>query len=132
MHNKVKNYFRKGVEKMPEGGAILIFMIVAVGFVAVTLALTLLVQPRLKNKVKEEPYECGPPTIGPTWVRFKTQYFIYALLFVIFDVETIFLYPWAVAFNKLGLFAFIEMIIFIFILVVGLGYAWKEGALEWK
>lgn len=117
---------------MPEGGAILIFMIVAVGFVAVTLALTLLVQPRLKNKVKEEPYECGPPTIGPTWVRFKTQYFIYALLFVIFDVETIFLYPWAVAFNKLGLFAFIEMIIFIFILVVGLGYAWKEGALEWK
>ncbi|MEG6616785.1 NADH-quinone oxidoreductase subunit A [Peptococcaceae bacterium 1198_IL3148] len=117
---------------MPEGGAILLFLMVAVGFTVVTLVLSSSVSPRLKNKVKEEPYECGPPTIGPTWVRFKVQYFIYALLFVIFDVETVFLYPWAVAFNKLGLFAFIEMIIFICILVVGLWYAWKEGALEWK
>ncbi|MCL2338159.1 MAG: NADH-quinone oxidoreductase subunit A, partial [Firmicutes bacterium] len=67
-----------------------------------------------------------------TWVQFRTSYFLYALLFVIFDVETIFLYPWAIIFKSMWFFAFIEMIIFIFILIVGLWYAWKEGALEWQ
>ncbi|HHW43089.1 NADH-quinone oxidoreductase subunit A [Desulfofundulus thermobenzoicus] len=96
------------------------------------LATSFLIHPRRALGAKYEPYECGVDTIGPTWVQFKTSYFLYALLFVIFDVETIYLYPWAVKFQSLGLFAFIEMIIFIFILVVGLWYAWKEGALEWK
>ncbi|MBM7854366.1 NADH-quinone oxidoreductase subunit A [Desulfohalotomaculum tongense] len=117
---------------LPEGGVILIFLIVGVVFGAGGLAASFLIHPRRKNAVKEEPYECGPPTQGPTWVRFRAQYFVYALLFVIFDVETIYLYPWAVKFNSLGLFAFIEMIIFLFILVVGLWYAWKKGALEWR
>ncbi|MGB9803254.1 MAG: NADH-quinone oxidoreductase subunit A [Desulfofundulus sp.] len=91
-----------------------------------------LIHPRRYQGQKYEPYECGVDTIGPTWVQFKTSYFLYALLFVIFDVETVYLYPWAVKFQRLGLFAFIEMIIFLFILIVGLWYAWKEGALEWK
>lgn len=108
-----------------------IFLIVGIIFGAGGLATSFLIHPRSKNKLKLETYECGVPTQGPTWVQFKTQYFVYALLFVIFDVETVFLYPWAVKFMSLGLFAFIEMIIFIFILVAGLWYAWKEGALEW-
>ncbi|MGI9951065.1 NADH-quinone oxidoreductase subunit A [Moorellaceae bacterium AZ2] len=81
---------------------------------------------------KEETYECGLETQGPTWVQFKISYFLYALIFLLFDVETVFLYPWAVKFKVLGWFAFIEMIIFIAILVLGLWYAWKEGALEWR
>lgn len=76
-------------------------------------------------------YECGVDTKGRTWVRFRVNYFLYALVFLAFDVETIFLFPWAVQFQKFGLFAFIEMIIFIAILVLGLWYAWKEGALKW-
>ncbi len=114
------------------GGAIFIFLAVGVIFGAGGIITSFLIHPRRKSAVKEEAYECGPPTQGHAWVQFKIQYFIYALLFVIFDVETIYLYPWAVKFNSLGLFAFIEMIIFIFILVIGLWYAWKEGALEWK
>lgn len=91
-----------------------------------------------RSKPKADPlhekyttYECGVDTVGKTWIRFKVNYFLYALVFLVFDVETIFLYPWAVKFQALGLFAFIEMIIFIAILLVGLWYAWKEGALEW-
>ncbi|MBE3573555.1 MAG: NADH-quinone oxidoreductase subunit A [Moorella humiferrea] len=76
-------------------------------------------------------YECGLETQGPTWVQFKVSYFLYALVFLLFDVETVFLYPWAVRFQMLGLFAFVEMLIFIAILVIGLWYAWKEGALKW-
>jgi len=95
------------------------------------IIISFIIHPRRATKEKATTYECGMETIGPTWVQFKTSYFLYALIFVIFDVETVYLYPWAVKFMSLGLFAFIEMIIFLFILVVGLWYAWKEGALEW-
>jgi len=113
-------------------GAVFIFALMGLVIGVGGVGISLLLSPRRKNAAKGEIYECGMETIGPTWVQFKTSYFLYALLFVIFDVETVFLYPWAVKFQTLGLFAFIEMIIFIFILVVGLWYAWKEGALEWK
>ncbi|HWI54697.1 MAG TPA: NADH-quinone oxidoreductase subunit A [Desulfobacteria bacterium] len=76
-------------------------------------------------------YECGLETQGDTWIQFKLSYFMYALVFVAFDVETIFLYPWAIKFQSLGLFAIVEMFIFITILLLGYWYAWKEGALEW-
>lgn len=115
-----------------DGTAIAIFLMVGIVFGAGGIVTSFLFHPRRARHMKEETYECGVETIGPTWVQFKTGYFLYALLFVIFDVETIYLYPWAVKFQKLGLFAFVEMIIFIFILIVGLWYAWKEGALEWK
>lgn len=90
-----------------------------------------LLSPRKPNAIKETVYECGVETEGETWVQFKVQYYIYALIFVVFDVETVFLYTWAAAYNRLGLFALVQMTIFLIILLDGLGYAWKKGALEW-
>jgi len=89
---------------------------------------------RVKTTPTQEkllPYECGVDPKGSGWMRFRVNYFLYALVFLAFDVETIFLYPWAVKFQSLGIFAFVEMIIFIAILALGLWYAWKEGALQW-
>ena len=77
-------------------------------------------------------YESGMEPIGGAWIQFNIRYYMFALVFVIFDVETVFLYPWAVAFNRLGLLAFIEALVFIAILVVALVYAWRKGALEWS
>jgi NADH:ubiquinone oxidoreductase subunit 3 (subunit A) len=88
-------------------------------------------RPRRPNKVKTETYECGIETIGDSWVQFKVQYYLYALVFLIFDIETIFLFPWAVAYKQLSLFALLEMVIFIVLLAVALIYAWRKGALEW-
>lgn len=117
---------------MSDWVGVFIFLLVGIVFGAGGIITSFIIHPRSRSRQKFEAYECGIPTIGPTWVQFRTSYFLYALLFVIFDVETIYLYPWAVKFQVLGPFAFIEMIIFIFILIVGLWYAWKEGALEWK
>ena len=77
-------------------------------------------------------YESGMEPIGGAWIQFNIRYYMFALVFVVFDVETVFLYPWAVAFNSLGLLAFIEALVFIAILVVALVYAWRKGALEWS
>ncbi|WP_406567184.1 NADH-quinone oxidoreductase subunit A [Heliophilum fasciatum] len=108
------------------------FFIVALLIPVAVIFISRLVAPKKTTPEKEEVYECGVDTVGDTWIRFKTSYFLYALVFVVFDVETVFLYPWAVQFQQLGTFAFVEMFIFIAILVVGFWYAWKEGALEWK
>jgi NADH-quinone oxidoreductase subunit A len=110
-------------------GAILIIAIV---FPIIVIAVSSIVRPKKAAKYKHETYECGLETQGETWVQFKTNYFMYALVFVVFDVETVFLYPWAVKFMSLGNFAFVEMFIFMAILVIGFWYAWKEGALEWN
>ncbi|MEM6254154.1 MAG: photosynthetic/respiratory NAD(P)H-quinone oxidoreductase subunit C [Cyanobacteria bacterium P01_D01_bin.156] len=77
-------------------------------------------------------YESGMEPIGGAWIQFNIRYYMFALVFVIFDVETVFLYPWAVAFHKLGVLAFVEALIFIAILLIGLVYAWRKGALEWS
>ena len=106
--------------------------IVAIGFPVVALAIAWLVRPKKPTPLKQSTYECGLETIGETWVQFRVQYYIYALLFVVFDIETVFLYPWAVAYKQLGLFALAEMFIFIGILVLGLTYAWRKGVLQWK
>ena len=90
-----------------------------------------LLQPKRPTKVKTETYECGIETIGPSWVQFKVQYYMYALVFLVFDIETVFLFPWAVAYNQLGKFALFEMFVFIVLLGVALVYAWRKGALEW-
>ena len=87
---------------------------------------------RTKNKVKLAPYECGMTTIGPTRRMMTIRYYIVAMLFLVFDIEIIFLYPWAVVTSKLGLFGFIEMMVFVFILFIGYIYIWKKGALEWE
>jgi NAD(P)H-quinone oxidoreductase subunit 3 len=98
------------------------------------LALTAsrLVRPARRGPERRTTYESGMEPIGGAWIQFNIRYYMFALVFVIFDVETVFLYPWAVAFNRLGLLAFIEALIFIAILVVGLAYAWRKGALEWS
>jgi len=105
----------------------------ALAFIVPTIALVLsrILQPRFVTTSKEQTYECGIKPYGSAWVQFNIRYYIYALIFVIFDIETVFLYPWAVAFNKLGLFAIIEMFMFLAILIVGFAYAWKKGALDW-
>jgi NADH:ubiquinone oxidoreductase subunit 3 (subunit A) len=108
-----------------------IFLIVAPLIPAVAVLLPRFIAPRKPNPVKQEIYECGIETMGDTWVQFKVQYYIYALVFLIFDIETVFLYPWAVAFDKLPLFAVVEGVLFIAILLAGLLYAWRKGALEW-
>jgi len=108
-----------------------IFAIVAFALPIIGLVLAWLIRPKKPNPVKNATYECGMETFGLTWVQFKAQYFLYALIFVVFDVEVVFLFPWALAYNHLGLYALIEMILFVAILVGGLLYAWRKGALEW-
>lgn len=97
-----------------------LFAIIAILFPIIALTLAFIVRPKKPNPVKSSTYECGLETVGETWVQFKVQYYIYALVFVVFDIETVFLYPWAVAYNTLGLFALVEMFIFLAILVSGL------------
>ncbi|MBA4370361.1 MAG: NADH:ubiquinone oxidoreductase subunit A [Coriobacteriaceae bacterium] len=102
------------------------------GFVAVTLLFSRVLQHRSFGDEKYSPYECGSDPVGPPWVQFRIGYYVYALLFVVFDIETVFLYPWAVAYGSLGMFVLLEMAVFIGILAFGLAYAWKEGALTWR
>jgi len=108
-----------------------LFIIMALLVPAVAVLLPRLLGPRKPNPAKQETYECGIETVGEAWVQFKVQYYIYALVFLIFDIETVFLFPWAVAFDKLPLFAVVEGVIFIAILMAGLLFAWRKGALEW-
>ena len=110
---------------------IAIFVVVATGFALFTLVFSSLLHSEKYNKVKLEPYECGIEPVTDARDRYSIRYYLVAMLFVIFDVETVFMFPWAVIFNKLMLFGLIEMIVFIFILVVGYYYAWQKGALDW-
>jgi NADH-quinone oxidoreductase subunit A len=114
-----------------EYAPILIFLGVAAIFPVATLVIAWAVRPSNYNKVKVEAYECGVPPSGEARARYPVRFYIIAVLFVVFDVETIFLFPWAVKYRALGLFGFVEMLVFLGILVVGFAYAWKKGALEW-
>ena len=87
--------------------------------------------PRKPNPLKSQTYECGIQTVGDTWVQFKAQYYIFALTFLIFDVEIVFLFPWAVAFNQLSLFGVASGVLFVFVLFAELLAAWRKGVLEW-
>lgn len=109
-----------------------IFLLVALIFPVLSLIPAFLLQPRQPTPQKQIPYECGVDTVGKTYVQYRVGYFLYALIFIVFDIEAIFLYPWAVRFGALGLFALLEMFVFVGILLVGLWYAWKKGALSWK
>ena len=91
-----------------------------------------LIGPRSYNKVKGEPYECGIPTHGTSWLPVSIGYYLFAILFLIFDVETVFLYPWAVVVKEFGAMALLSIGFFLLVLVFGLAYAWRKGALEWK
>lgn len=111
---------------------IAIFLAIAVLFPLIPIALARLLAPRKPMPHKDEVYECGAEVFGSANIQFKTQFYLYALIFVIFDVEAVFMIPWAVAYRQLGLFALVEMVIFIGFLVVALAYAWRKRALEWK
>lgn len=108
-----------------------VFLILAPVFPIMALMVPRIIAPKKPNPIKSQTYECGIETVGETWIQFKVQYYIFALVFLIFDVETVFLFPWAVAFGQLPLFAVLEGALFIIILVAGLLYSWRKGALEW-
>jgi NADH:ubiquinone oxidoreductase subunit 3 (subunit A) len=112
--------------------SVLLFFVVGLIFLAFTLVLSRLLQSRgIMGADKYIPYECGELPEGSAWIRFNIRFYVLALIFIIFDVEIVFLLPWAVVFKKLGTFAYVEGVIFIAILFVGLAYAWKKGDLEW-
>ena len=117
-------------------GYIAILLVAAISIPALILFLAKLLSAKPKQPdpegVKTDTYECGMKTVGSSWIQFNFRYYFFALLFVVFDIETVFLYPWAVHFKQLKLFGFVEMLVFILILVVGLVYAWKKRVLEWK
>ena len=108
-----------------------IFLIIALAIPAVAILLAGLLSPRKPNPIKNSIYECGIETVGETWDQFKVQYYIYGLVFLVFDVEAVLLYPWAVADNQRPLYGIIEGVLFVLILASGLIYAWRKGVLEW-
>ncbi len=112
--------------------SVLLFLVLGFVILAAVLILSRLIQSKgVPGADKYIPYECGEIPEGTAWIRFNIRFYVIALIFIIFDVEIVFLLPWAVVFKKLGLFAFIEGLIFIGILIVGLAYVWKKGDLEW-
>jgi NADH-quinone oxidoreductase subunit A len=111
---------------------ILTLIIIAVGFAIGTSVMSRLIGEKKPSEVKLAPYECGMPPVGSAHERISVKFYIIAMLFIVFDIEVVFMYPWAVVFKQLGLFGFLEMGTFIFILLVGYVYVWKKGALEWE
>lgn len=121
------------IEQFGRAGFLLIF---AIAFplipIVASVALGIFrIRPRKPDPIKESVYECGMVPVGDALVRYNVRYYLFALLFVVFDVEAVFLYPWAVAYRALGVYAFVETIVFIAILFVGYAYAWRRGAMEW-
>jgi NADH:ubiquinone oxidoreductase subunit 3 (subunit A) len=113
-------------------GSLIALMIAAIAFSGIALAISKFVLKATTNKQKGEPYECGIPTKGPSWIQFNVGYYLFAIVFLIFDVELIFMYPWAVVVKEIGWLALFEIVVFILILFMGLLYAHKKGALKWK
>lgn len=107
-------------------------LLTAICFVGLVIAISKAISPRSYNSQKMEPYECGIPTRGRSWMQFKVGYYLFAILFLMFEVETVFLFPWAVTVRETGPQALLGIAFFFFILVLGLAYAWRKGALEWK
>jgi NADH:ubiquinone oxidoreductase subunit 3 (subunit A) len=115
-----------------------IFIAVGIGFIVLTLLASSLFRPHKPSDVKLETYECGEKPVGPAWVQFKVGYYLYALIFLIFDVEAVFIFPWAAglkgftAVPGLAALALVDMVIFTVVLALGLIYAWKKGVLQWR
>lgn len=112
--------------------SMIVLLLAAIAFSSIAILIAKLVLKATKNPQKFEPYECGVPTTGKTWTRFNVGYYLFALIFLIFDVELVFLYPWAVVAKSMGWVALVEIVIFFFILFMGFLYAHKKGALKWK
>ncbi|OFX58012.1 MAG: NADH-quinone oxidoreductase subunit A [Bacteroidetes bacterium GWA2_30_7] len=112
--------------------ALVLFFIVAIFLVGFAIVFAYIVAPKSVNPQKSESYECGIPTKGITWLQFNVGYYLFAILFLVFDVETVFIFPWAVVMKQMGMVGFVEICIFFFILILGLLYAWKKHALIWE
>ncbi|PCJ13737.1 MAG: NADH-quinone oxidoreductase subunit A [Candidatus Neomarinimicrobiota bacterium] len=112
-------------------GTAFVFVLLGIVLVAVPLLLQRILSPQNRSREKLTTYECGEDAEGSAWIQFNIRFYVIALIFIIFDVEVIFLFPWAVVYKELGLFAFVEMMIFLAILSVGLIYIWRKGDLEW-
>lgn len=115
-----------------DGLLLFVFVFLGAAFAVIVLVTSWLLAPKKPSSEKAETYECGAVPVGPVWIKFHSGYFVYALLYVIFDIETVFLYPFALTVGLSGWFIFFEMLIFLSILIAGLIYAWKEGALSWR
>ena len=111
---------------------ILVLIGIAFAFAIAVVILSRLIGPNKPNDIKLAPYECGMPLLSSAQDRFSIKFYIIAMLFILFDIEAVFLYPWAVMYKRLGVFGFVEMGVFIMILLVGFVYVWKKGALEWE
>ena len=111
---------------------LVVVILTAIALVAVALGIARAISPRSYNRQKGEAYECGIPTRGQSWMQFKVGYYLFAILFLMFDVETVFLFPWAAVVQDLGVYGLVSIFFFIVVLILGLAYAWKKGALEWK
>ena len=110
----------------------IVVILTAIALVSIALGLARLISPRSFNRQKGEAYECGIPTRGRSWMQFKAGYYLFAILFLMFDVEAVFLFPWAVTVQDVGIDGLLNILFFMVILILGLTYAWKKGALEWK
>ena len=111
---------------------ILMFLLIAIAFAGGTILMSSLIVPRRSNRVKMSAYECGVDPVGDARDRFSIKFYLVAVLFILFDIEAVFLYPWAVAFRRLGLYGLVEMLLFIGILLIGYVYVLKKRALEWE
>lgn len=111
---------------------LVVVILTAIALVAVASGIARAISPRSYNPQKGEAYECGIPTRGQSWMQFKVGYYLFAILFLMFDVETVFLFPWAAVVQDLGVYGLVSIFFFIVVLILGLAYAWKKGALEWK
>jgi len=112
-------------------GRVLIFFIIGAIFTAGGLVTAWLIRPKRWYPAKLTTYECGEEPVGDTWVKFNIRFYVVALIFLIFDVEAVFLFPWAIVYQKLGMYAFVEMVVFLAILFVGYAYVWVKGDLDW-
>ena len=111
---------------------LVVVILTAIALVAVALGIARAVSPRSYNPQKGEAYECGIPTRGRSWMQFKVGYYLFAILFLMFDVETVFRFSWAVVVQELGVYGLVSILFFLVVLILGLAYAWRKGALEWK
>ena len=111
---------------------LVVVILTAIALVAVALGIARAISPRSYNPQKGEAYECGIPTRGRSWMQFKVGYYLFAILFLMSDVETVFLFSWAVVVQDLGIYGLVSILFFLVVLVLGLAYAWRKGALEWK
>jgi NADH-quinone oxidoreductase subunit A len=131
--HKVCRGRRLVIEQFGRAGFLIVFAIAfpLIPIVASVVLGVFHLRPKRPDPIKESVYECGMVPVGDALVRYNVRYYLFALLFVVFDVEAVFLYPWAVAYRQLGVYAFVEALIFIGILFVGYAYAWRKRAMEW-